>query len=299
MIAGCKQEGFKMAAEDFALGIACTLGGTAINSIGIILQKLEVNKSGMNDDTNIAYFLKRPLWILGILCQTLIFAPFFFLGILLLGITLAQPLATAGLLVFVAGAVIVLKESLTRLEWVGVIFMIASIFLVSGSGVSGDVTFLVLFKDSFITSALVFMLIIAGLSCFGIFGIKRGSGWTIKGYAALIGTSYACVSISGQIVTIGFDAMLKPSLETTGWLLVILGLGGVVIGTVLGISFSQRAFKNGKALSIIPISQAINNILPIVAGVYLFGQSIAIIYIFVPGVVILLASIMLLARFQH
>ena len=293
------REGFSMGAEDLALGIACTLGGTAINSIGILLQKLEVNRSGMKDDTNLAYFAKRPLWVLGILCQTLLFAPFFFLGISLLGIALAQPLATAGLLVFIAGAVLLLKEKLARFEWLGVLLMIASIFLVSASGVSGDVTIAVFFKDTFITSVIVFLIIIGVLSCCGIAGIKRGSSWLIKGYAALIGTTYACVSISGQLVTIGFDAMLAPSMDLAGWLLVALGLAGIVIGTILGILFSQRAFQHGKALSIVPISQAINNILPIVAGMYLFGQSIALMAVFVPGVVILLASVMLLARFQH
>jgi len=288
-----------MTVEDFALGIACTLGGTAINSIGILLQKLEVNKSGMKDDTNLAYFMKRPLWVLGILCQTIIFAPFFFIGISFLGIALAQPLATAGLLVFVIGAVLFLKEKLTRLEWIGVILMIASIFLVSASGVSGEVTIAVFYQNTFILDGVLFIAITAGLACFGILGIKKGAAWMIKGYAALIGTAYACVSISGQFVTIGFDAILKPSMETVGWLLIAIGLGGIVIGTVFGIMFSQRAFQHGKALAIIPISQAINNILPIVAGVYLFGQGIAFIYMFIPGVVILLASVILLARFQH
>ena len=288
-----------MTSADFALGIVCTIGGTAINSLGILLQKLEVNKSGMKDDTNLAYFLKRPAWVFGILCQTLLFAPFFFLGISLLGITLAQPLATAGLLVFVAGAVLLLKEKLTRFEWIGVMLMIASIFLVSASGVSGDVTADVFFKDTFVGSAIVFVIIIILLSCVGILGVKRGFTSMIKGYAALIGTSYACVSIAGQFVTIGFDALSKSSMDVAGWLLIVTGLGGIVIGTIFGILFSQRAFQHGKALSIVPISQAINNILPIVAGVYMFDQGITLIPVFVPGVVILLASVILLARFQH
>jgi drug/metabolite transporter (DMT)-like permease len=294
-----KHEGFMMTVEDFALGIACTLGGTAINSIGILLQKLEVNRSGMKDDTNMSYFAKRPLWVFGILCQTLLFAPFFFIGISFLGIALAQPLATAGLLVFVIGAVLLLKERLARFEWIGVILMIASIFLVSASGVSGDVTIGVFFGNAFLISCILVLALVAGLACLGILGIKKGGAWLIKGYAALIGTVYACVSISGQLVTIGFDAILTPATELAGWLLIVLGIGGIVIGTIFGILFSQRAFQHGKALSIVPISQAINNILPIVAGVYVFGQSIAFLYIFVPGVVILLASVILLARFQH
>jgi drug/metabolite transporter (DMT)-like permease len=284
---------------DFALGIACVLAGTAINSIGLILQKREVNKSGMKDDSNIAYFFKRPLWIIGILMQTLLFAPFFFIGIDLIGIALAQPLATAGLLVFVAGAVLVLKERVSRIEWVGISLMIAAIFLVSAAGVAGEVTISIFFQDAFLPSVVVFVLVIAGLAVAGGLLVKLVGKRAVQGFAILVGTSYAVVSISGQLVTVGFDVAFLPSFEPLGWSLGITGLIGVVAGTVLGIIFSQRAFQKAQAIHIIPISQSINNVLPIVAGVYLFGQYIGILWLFIPGVVVLLVAVTLLARFQR
>jgi hypothetical protein len=107
------------------------------------------------------------------------------------------------------------------------------------------------------------------------------------------------VSISGQLVTIGFDVAFVPGTETLGWMLGVTGLVGVVVGTVLGIMFSQRAFQKAQAIRIIPISQSINNLLPIVAGIYLFGQYIGILWLFIPGVVVLLVAVTLLARFQR
>jgi drug/metabolite transporter (DMT)-like permease len=284
---------------DLALGIACVLAGTAINSIGIILQKREVNKSGMRDDSNMAFFLKRPLWVMGILMQTLLFAPFFFIGIDLIGIALAQPLATAGLLVFVAGAVLVLKERVSRIEWIGITLMIAAIFLVSAAGVAGDVTISIFFQESFLPSAVLFLIVTGAIAASGGLLVKLVKKRVVQGLAMLVGTSYAVVSISGQLVTIGFDAALLPGNELLGWVLGITGLVGVVVGTVFGIVFSQRAFQKGEAIRIIPISQPINNVLPIVAGVYLFGQYIGILWLFIPGVVVLLVAVTLLARFQR
>lgn len=288
-----------MPSLDLVLGISCILAGTAMNSTGIVLQKREVNKSGMRDDSNLAYFLKRPFWVLGILAQTLLFAPFFFIGIDLIGIALAQPLATAGLLVFVAGAVLVLKEHVSRVEWIGIWLMVAAIFLVSLAGVAGNVTVSIFFQDWFVTSAVAFTAILAGLIVAGGLLIRFVKQRDVQGLAILIGTSYAIVSIAGQLVTIGFDTASLAGMEVLGWMLVVLGLAGVIGGTVAGINFSQNAFKKAQAIQIIPISQSINNVLPIVAGTFLFGQSIEFSWLFIPGVVVLLVAVTLLARFQR
>ncbi|MEX2683964.1 MAG: hypothetical protein Q6373_020505 [Candidatus Sigynarchaeota archaeon] len=287
-----------MSSLDFALGIACVLSGTAINSIGLILQKREVNRSGIVDDSNITPFLKRPLWILGILMQTILFAPFFFIGIDLIGITLAQPLSTAGLLVLVAGAVIGLKEKLSKIEWCGVSLAIAAIFLVSIAGVSGDVTISAFFQITFLLSAITIIITIAALVVTGSLMARLSRKWAVQALAMLVGTSYAVVSISGQLVTVGFDAVSLPGSEVLGWVLGIAGLAGVLLGTLFGIYFSQRAFKKAQAIHVIPVSSSINNILPIVAGTFLFGQSIVFPWLFIPGIILLLVAVILLARFQ-
>ncbi|MBN2150194.1 MAG: hypothetical protein JW839_01985 [Candidatus Lokiarchaeota archaeon] len=288
-----------MASLDFALGIACVLTGTAINSAGLLLQKREVNRSGMVDGSDIAPFLRRPFWILGILMQTLIFAPFFFIGIDLVGITLAQPLANAGLLVFVAGAVLALKERLSRIEWAGVSLVIAALFLVSLAGVSGDVSVSALIQGDALLRATAFSAAIAGLAVLGWLLARLPRPWSVQGPAVLVGTSYAVVSISGQLVTVGFGAASNPGSEAMGWLLGAVGLAGVVLGTLFGIIFSQRAFKRAPAIHVIPASQSITNVLPIVAGIYLFGQGIAFVWLFVPGIAMLLVAVILLARFQR
>jgi drug/metabolite transporter (DMT)-like permease len=284
---------------EFSIGITCTLAGSSINAIGLILQKRDVNKSGMNDDTNLSYFLKRPAWVLGILMQTILFAPFFFLGIDLIGLALAQPLATAGLLVFVAGAVLVLKERISKVEWVGFGLLILAVLLVSVAGVTGDVSITTFYQATFITSAIVFIIIIVVLASVGVLLSRKTGNRTVKGYAILMGTSYAGVSIAGQIATIGFTSAFQPGTEALGWLLIVVGLASVVIGTIAGIFTSQRAFQKSKAIQIIPISQAINNILPIVAGVYLFGQFIAQAFIFILAVIMLLIAVTMLSRFQQ
>nr|MDO8113010.1 hypothetical protein [Candidatus Sigynarchaeota archaeon] len=287
-----------MAELEFAAGVACTLAAAAINSIGIVLQKLDINRSGLKEDSSIMLFLKRPVWVTGILFQTIILFPFFFLGIALIGVTLAQPLATAGLLVFVAGSVLVLKEKVSRREWTGVWLMIAALFMVSASGVVGDITITVLFRESFLANSIVFTGILFGLVCIGVLAVKKRGKWEVQGYGIFFGVSYAIVSIAGQFVTIGFDALLGNGADPAGWVSTMLGIAGVVLGTIFGIIFTQKAFHKSQAINVVPISNSIINVLPIIAGTYLFGQAIVFLFIFIPGIVLLIASATLLSRFQ-
>ncbi|MHA1680034.1 MAG: hypothetical protein ACTSUE_03435 [Promethearchaeota archaeon] len=233
--------------------------------------------------------------------QTVILLPFFFIGIGLIGITFAQPLATSGLLVFVLGSFFILKERLERVEWLGVILMVVSIFLVSASGISGDVVVDVMFASGFGMKLLIFVVVVFSLAIFGCVVARLVSGRGHVGYAVLFGLSYAIVSISGQFVILGFDCMgnlvcgVVPWLK---WFLVIGGLLGVVIGTVLGIVFSQEAFKLACAIDTVPVSQAINNVLPVFAGIFLFNQVMVFPVMFLLGIGVLVVSVILLARFQ-
>ncbi|MFX0101559.1 MAG: hypothetical protein ACFFCS_18430 [Candidatus Hodarchaeota archaeon] len=282
---------------DFALGIIMTLVGTTINSVGILLQKLDINRSGMKDDSNLSYFMKRPVWVLGILMQTIILLPFFILGIDLLGVTLAQPLATAGLLVFVLGSIFVLKEKLKRQEWAGVIMLVVAVLLIGLSGVVGDVTMAVFFQESFLANLIIFLVITAGLVVVGIIVIKVLEK-QVLGYSIFLGVAYAIVSISGQLATPPLDMMFGTGLSAAGWILLLLGVAGVLLGTYFGILYSQLAFQKGQAIDVVPSSQAIINLLPVFAGLFLFGQYILFPVLFIAGMGLLLVSVVLLARFQ-
>ena len=87
----------------FIFGIIIALIGAAINNFGVVLQKRQVNiksppESEDKNISDITNFFKDPIWILGILMQTIIYLPFLIIAMDILGVTLAQPLSNAGLI---------------------------------------------------------------------------------------------------------------------------------------------------------------------------------------------------------
>ena len=284
--------------DSLALGLIFIIIFMVLNYVGILLQKFDTNRSGLPEDAETSLFLKRPLWVLGILMQTILVLPFFFLSIDLLGLTLAQPLATSGLLIFVIGAVIILKEKLYRLEWFGVALVFSSIFLISMSGITGDVSIDLFFQSSFFVTFSIFFLACVIIAVVGTILAKKKDNKKIFGYAILTGLAYSLVSIFGQFMSPALDMLFAGTIDIFGWFFLIIGIVFCVLGTGLGIIFSQKAFQRGQAIEIIPISNTVVNLLPILAGVFVFKQIITFWWLFIPGIGILLIGVSLLARFQ-
>jgi drug/metabolite transporter (DMT)-like permease len=126
------------------LGILSMLTGAAINNLGIVLQKRQVNlRSGRGDKrqlSDIGLFLRDPVWVLGIVMQTLLIWPFFLYALDTIGVTLAQPLSNSGIIVLVLGLVYFLGEKLKRTEALGVVLLVLSMISIGLGGVSGDIT---------------------------------------------------------------------------------------------------------------------------------------------------------------
>jgi len=269
-----------------------------LNNFGLLFQKYETNKAGLDKDASVGLFLKRPLWVLGILMQTIFVIPFFFLVIDLLGVTLAQPLVTTGLLIFIIGSLFMLKERLHRVEWLGVALMFSAALMVALSNVTGDVPLSTFVDPGFIPRAIVFFSVAVALAILGAIIAKKQGGRQVLGYAVLMGVSYAMVSTAGQFMTPSLDMLFGPGLDALGCILLVGGFSGTVLGTIAGIVFSQKAFQRSQAITIVPTSQAIINVLPIFGGIYVFGQEIQYLLLFIPGIVVLLVAVSLLARFQ-
>ncbi len=284
--------------SDFILGLVSLVILVFLNNFGLLFQKHDTDKAKLSKDASVGLYFKRPLWLLGILMQTIMVLPFFFLTIDLLGITLAQPLVTTGLLVFIAGSVYLLKERLRRVEWVGVTFMFSAALMVALSNVTGDVPVSVFLDPGFVPRMLVFFSIATVLIVLGMALTRGRENRRVLGYATLMGVAYALVSTSGQFMTSSFDVLAGSGFETLGWVLLVGGFSATVIGTFAGIVFSQKAFQRSQAITVVPISQAIINVLPVFGGIYVFGQIIQHLPLFFIGIAILLVSVSLLSRFQ-
>ena len=110
----------------------------------------------------------------------------------------------------------------------------------------------------------------------------------------LIGNCYAVVSISLQL----FITSLLELQNSIAIVILVLGIIGSILGTIFAILSSQEAFKRGQAINIIPFTQITMNIIPILAGIFVFSQQILSPIFFWIGVITIIISATLLARFQ-
>jgi drug/metabolite transporter (DMT)-like permease len=281
------------------LGILSMLTGAAINNLGIVLQKRQVNlRSGRGDKrqvSDIGLFLRDPVWVLGIVMQTLLIWPFFLYALDTIGVTLAQPLSNSGIIVLVLGLVYFLGEKLKRTEALGVVLLVLSMISIGLGGVSGDITQQsVLNPESsmqlgyLVMCVLVLSAILAALSAI-VFRVQ------IVTLGLLSGSCYAIVSISMQV----FIVSLEDLSQIPAVLMFTLGLVGTVLGTVFGILTTQEAFKRGRGVNIIPFMQITMNLIPIAAGLWVFGQVLSQPLFFWLGAACIIIAASMLARFQE
>ncbi|MFW9850072.1 MAG: hypothetical protein ACFFF4_13120 [Candidatus Thorarchaeota archaeon] len=284
---------------EILIGMLSVFVGAAINNLGIVLQKRQINLKegkGQGDGAlTLGDYLRDPIWVLGIIMQTLLVWPFFVFGLSLVGVTLAQPLSNSGIIILIVGLIYFVNERLNRSEGFGAILLISGVIAIGVGGVVGEVS-----QQSFLneTSILYFLwflvlivILLVALIILMIF--VRVSRPAILGLVA--GICYAVVSISMQVFTIALEDL--TSLLTL--LLFAFGLTGTVIGTVFGILTTQEAFKQNRAVSVIPFMQITMNLIPILAGIWVFNQQITQPLFFWTGIICIMTGASLLARFQE
>jgi drug/metabolite transporter (DMT)-like permease len=206
-----------------------------------------------------------------------------------------QPLSNAGIIILVLGLVYFLKERLKRSEALAVGVLILGAISIGMGGVTGEITqasFLrpdVLAAFAFLTTVL--LVLAAVLVAMGVSVAKT----RLVALGLLAGLSYASVSLSMQILSLALENVSS----LVALLMLIFGLTGTVIGTVCGILTTQEAFKRSRAIAIIPFVQITMNLIPILAGLWVFGQTLLQPLFFWVGVVGIIVAATLLARFQE
>ncbi|MBD3227055.1 MAG: hypothetical protein GF329_02620 [Candidatus Lokiarchaeota archaeon] len=281
------------------IGILLGVLGAAINNFGIVLQKRQVNikidiENIEENSLKLTNFLKDPLWILGILGQTILYLPFLIFAMDLIGVTLLQPISNSGITFLVAGLILLIGERIKRSEIFGIIILIFGVITVALGNVIGDITLGSFLSYNSIISFWIFFFIIIILSIISIVFILTNKKTQLAFLGFLSGLFYALVSISLQIFILALFELSSP----LSILILILGIMGALIGTILGIYTTQEAFKKGQAINIIPFSQISMNIIPILAGIFVFGQVILAPIFFWIGVISIIIAASLLARFQ-
>lgn len=284
--------------NNYLFGITLTLIGTAINNFGIVLQKQRVNHfeqlKSVNASNLSPNYFKDIWWDLGIFMQVVLCVPFFLIAVGYIGITLAQPLGNAGVLFLVLGLVWGLHERLQLMEWFGVCILIVGMILIGVGGVEGTITFFSFLKP---LPQYIFYMFMASTLIVLLFCIIIGKKFsrilpTIWGFGS--GLCYAFVSLGMQLISLYLN---DQTYRDSFWFL-ILGLILTIGGTISAIYLTQEAFKRSQAINIIPFAQIPINILPVIAGIFIFGQILQYPYYFIIGLMLIIIASSFLARLQ-
>jgi drug/metabolite transporter (DMT)-like permease len=280
------------------IGIVLALVGAFINNFGVVLQKRQVNikappEADEKDILDLGQFFKDPLWVLGIAMQTILYLPFLLLAFDYLKITMVQPISNAGIIFLVLGLILLVNEKLRKkTEYLGIGLLVFGVISIALGAVPVEVTI-----GQFLVNASTFWMITIGIiigSAILIIPILKFKKARLMLMGLVIGNCYAIVALSLQIMDLG----INDAGHVLAVLFIILGIVGAVIGTVFGIIMAQEAFKRGQAINIIPYVQITINILPILAGLYVFGQIITGPLFFWAGVISIIVGASLLSRFQ-
>ena len=180
-------------------------------------------------------------------------------------ISLVQPLMSAGDLLLVVLAVVILKERLVRIEWAGVLLTVL-----------GAVALALEAEDSktlsFGGARLVVLLACAVLAGCAMLLANRRSRRPEVLLALVVGLCFGAGSVLTKALTVESSV---PGQSVVSWAILLNPLLlAVVLANVLGLVLLQAAFQRGRASVIVPLQLAMANGITVLAGIAIFGEHI-------------------------
>ncbi|MCP4760305.1 MAG: hypothetical protein GY870_00895 [archaeon] len=268
----------------YGLGIAFAIIGGAINNLGQIFQKMAINKYPQEEREEKGFMkklMKNPLWLLGIILMMAVGAVFYILAQGSIGGTLVPGLTASGMIVLVIGSIYLIKEKLSKIEIFGIILMIVGIACVGGSGlvIPEDISYYLLpdfqLRMGILTGGLIVLWFVLRL----IGNKSKNKKAIILSFAVgipfAIGNMWLQPMINALMGLFGTYEELGFTLVEIIILFIISAIMGGLI-QVVGIGQLQEAYKHGDASQVVPITQIIQQIVPIFLYFFVFYGEIVI-----------------------
>lgn len=201
-------------------------------------------------------FVRDPAWLAGVALQTAGYALYVY-ALTDAPLSLVHTVLNSGVALFVVLSVVGLGERATPSEWLGVGVTLAALLLL---GIS-------LGEEDVVTVAphgeVAFSLAITGLAIVAIVldrSERRAIGSAIaSGLLLGLGSVYAKDLASAPAAAAALTSIALP-----------LSL----VANLAGFGLMQRAFQAGRGLVVMPLFSCLSNLVPVVAGVVVFGEAI-------------------------
>ena len=290
------------------LAIFLQLISASVNYIGMTIQKkaaMEMPRfcKEIGLFKSIKNMILNKAWIFGLLLNsssTLFAAGSFALA----SITIIQPLYGFGLIVLVVFIHFYLKERITKLDVLGVLFGISGIVVIGVTAkVLPEIPYLELLYKFIGIRGIVFFAIFLSIALVTYIVSEKTSKTTSLVFLVLssaIWTSTQNIfnkAVATAVRDIGFIGAFFGEAWLYSWTFVFLFLFVSIIGIVM----LNIAYQNGQGVIILPIWTAIQVIVPVLSGIVVFqewsngGYTPTNIAIQTIGIIIMLSSIVILS----
>lgn len=298
------------------IGIILALITTTCFNLAIVFQKKGLN-SAPNIDIEggikgiIASFralFKNRWWLAGTLLGIFGWFPYI-ISIGMVGVLVTEPVMASGFLVFVVAAVKILDEKIHLWEYIAIALLIISPILIALSGISGVDFDMV----AFVPRLLLFLSITLSISFFSFIMTKKTRGSSTEPLFMML-CGAILFALGGTFTNILARSMIVAEVEFTWYILfeiifgifwfdyfhlwVFLGFWGMAFMNITSVAFYQGAIQKGKAVVMYPILDTLALIIPLFAGLYVFGQTFDNALLFWLAVIFAMIGSLILSRFQ-
>jgi len=186
-------------------------------------------------------------------------------------VTIVQPILCLTVAVSAVVGVVWLKERVSRIEWAGIVLVLAGVILVSVAG-GGKTAVL---PEGF--GLAVFFAAIASLAAAAFLLSRIGISIEFS-LAVSAGLVFGLANVAAKLMSMRFEAEIgSPNLFQMAAVVSILTdypIVLVAVTNILGSIFYQTAFANGRASIVAAICTIVGNTVPIVAAITIFGEKV-------------------------
>ncbi|HUT80047.1 MAG TPA: DMT family transporter [Candidatus Bathyarchaeia archaeon] len=291
------------------IAIFLQLISASVNFIGMTIQKKAATKiPKISKETGFLKSIKNMLfnkaWIFGLVLNsssTLFAAGAFALA----SISIIQPLYGFGLIVLVIFIHFYLKERITRLDILGVIFGAAGIVVIGLAATPTEALDYTVMRNMFISiNSMIFFGIISAIALIAYIvseKTKKTTSLIFLVISSAIWTSTQNIfnkAVATSVGDLGLKGALFGDAALYSWVFILMFL----FVSIIGIIMLNIAYQNGHGVIILPIWTAIQVIIPVLSGIIIFdewnpsnGLTETDIIVTIVGIVIMLASIIILS----
>jgi hypothetical protein len=247
----------------YLLGIVLALIDGFLNNIGILFQKMAINRLPEGKKVTRG-LVKNKLWLFGFIVNGYLPMIFSIPAVLLIGPALLPGLEATGLIWLALASIRYLKERLKASEVIGIFLMVAAIFALAYSGLEIDITdYQYLIGTDFFTRLMIYTVAVAfgSLICF----LLRRAGARRKDvlYALDSGLLTTLNNFWFALILAIVVHILAGAFALTELVIFICAIAITPPCEILGVHRLQKSFEFGQAANMRPIQQAPIQIAPI------------------------------------